>query len=664
MTLTTILSERYRLIELIGAGGMATVYRGEDLLLERQVAVKFLREPYASDPEARDRFLHEARSAAKLDHPNIVHIYDVGEDAESRPYIVMELVRGEDLKSLIRREAPLPVLRALTLAREICAGVGQAHRLNIVHCDLKPQNILVTDEGQVKVADFGIARALQQDEPESEPLDVVWGSPHYISPEQARGQRPTPASDVYSIGVMLYEMLTGVPPFHDVDPAVLAMKHCREEPPPLSELNPRVPPGLDWLVRKVLSKQASNRYRNGDQLAMALGEYLRHGLDSTGPYPPVSDETPVVPTRPLPAGGSLAGRPNKPAVAAADDGGTQPIPTQDEDEEAEQPAGRDTTLWMLILIAAIAVIGLIPLWVFVYREYAPPSVTPTLLPEETPSASTPSPDDLVTVPNLVSLSAADAQRTVQSLGLQIEVLGEEESSDARPGAVLHQTPGVGNRVPISSTVSVVLAAGRQLTMPGLVGYDLDTVRDGLESDGLLLTVEEIRSHESKGMIVEQEPEAEQPIRVGDTITLTVSGGGDVPIVLGTNLNDQVVLEQAWVSQFSYRPGDSVPVTLRWRCTAPLGSSYAVFVHLLAEDGSLLAQQDVAPVNGLRPTDGWAPGEVINDPHQVIVPEGAAPGTYYLRVGLYDGSGRLPVTDAGEAQVTDDTVFVTTVSIER
>ncbi|HHE71458.1 MAG TPA: serine/threonine protein kinase, partial [Chloroflexi bacterium] len=221
----TILNDRYRLTELIGAGGMATVYHGEDLLLERPVAVKFLREPYASDPEARQRFLHEARAAAKLDHPNVVHIYDVGVAAGGQPYIVMELVRGEDLKSLIRREAPLTVPHALALIRQVCAGVGEAHRAGIVHCDLKPQNILVNENGQVKVTDFGIARAARAEEEGDAHVEVVWGSPHYLSPEQARGEHPTPASDVYSIGIVLYEMLAGVPPFHDPDPAVLALKH-------------------------------------------------------------------------------------------------------------------------------------------------------------------------------------------------------------------------------------------------------------------------------------------------------------------------------------------------------------------------------------------------------------------------------------------------------
>ncbi len=672
----TVLNDRYRLTELIGAGGMATVYHGEDLLLERSVAVKFLREPYASDPDARERFLHEARAAGKLDHPNIVHVYDVGQDQDSRPYIVMELVPGEDLKTLIRRDAPLPVAEALALAREICAGVGQAHRQGTVHCDLKPQNILVTDEDQVKVVDFGIARAAQQDEIELEPLEVVWGSPHYLSPEQAQGKKPTPASDVYSIGVILYEMLTGVPPFHDPDPEVLALKHCREEPPPLTQLNPRVPRGLDWLVRKILSKEPAHRYRNAEQLGLALEQYVRHGQSATGPYTPVAAETPVVATRA--AGGSSAGGAGRPEAArspvhagagtSASHGGSPPEGTKVESEEGTQPIavreGADTTLWMLMAVAAIAVIGLIPLWLFVYQAYTAPVVMPTPVGDETPRPATPGTEALVTVPNLTGLSAADAQRMAQSLGLEIEVLGEEESSDARPGAVLEQAPGPGARVTTDSTVSVILAAGRTLVMPDVIGYDLDTVQSGLESEGLLVATQEARSRELSGTVLEQEPEAQQEIRAGDTVTLTVSGGSDIAIPLRVNLNDQVILEQAWISDFGYRPGASVPVTLRWRCLAEFGASYKVFIHLVKDDTQMLvAQRDIVPVNGLRPTTSWTPGETISDPHQISLPELAPPGTYQIRVGLYSDSGRLPVLDAGEARVVDDTIFVTTVTVQ-
>ena len=655
----TVLNDRYRLVELIGAGGMATVYRGEDLMLERQVAVKFLREPYASDPEARERFLLEGRAAAKLDHPNIVRIYDVGQDAGNHPYLVMELVPGEDLKTMIRRSAPLSVPRALTVAREICSGVGQAHRAGIVHCDLKPQNILVTESGHVKVTDFGIARALQQDETDDGPVEVVWGSPHYLSPEQAMGRVPTPAADVYSIGVMLYEMLTGVPPFHDPDPAVLAMKHCREEPPPLTALNPKIPTGLDWLVRKILSKEPARRYHNADQLGIALDSYLSIGRDSTGPHNPVVEETPVIPMRMVAeVSGELTPTPVTQAPAALPAGGslgTQPVP---------KAAGFDSTLWMLIGVAAVAVIGLIPLWLFVYRAYTAPVVVPTPAPGSTTAVPTPGPETLVTVPNLGGLSAADAQRLAESVGLNLEVIGEEETSDVRPGAVAHQTPGVGTRVPISDTVSVILAAGRPLVMPDIVGYDRDAVQPGLESDGLLVAFVELRSPETKGRVLEQEPAAETELRAGDTVTLTVSGGGDVAIPLGVNLNGQVLLEQAWVSQFTYRSGDIVPLTLRWHCLAPFTLSYQVFTHILTEDGgTLIAQRDIVPVNGLRPTRSWTAGETINDPHQIALPDDTPAGTYQIRVGLYDAGGRLPVADAGETQVLDDTIFVTTITVQ-
>lgn len=645
----TVLNQRYKLIELVGSGGMATVYRGEDVLLERDVAVKFLREPYASEPEFRERFLHEARAAARLDHPNIVHIYDVGED-DHRPYIVMEMVEGEDLKALIRRGAPLPVSKALSLIEQICAGVGHAHRAGLVHCDLKPQNILVTPDETIKVADFGIARAFQYDvgQVDEEEEQVIWGSPHYISPEQVAGRAPTPASDVYSIGVMLYEMLTGVPPFHDSDPTVLVMKHLQEQPEPLTALNPRVPPGLEWLVRKVLAKEPAQRYRNADQFGISVAEYRRQGIEATRPQSSISqDATPPPPTpaRPQPAPPKTVSRSEaQPASQAS-------------------PSGPDWMLWALMGVAAIAVIGLIPLWLFVYQAYTqesgplPPALTngemPTPIVEEA----------MVSVPNLVGLSLADGRRLAESLNLDIKVLGEQESADARPGAILEQTPNPGTRVPFAATVSVIVARGQALTLPDVVGYDLNVVQEGLESEGLFLNIEEVWSTEPKGQILAQTPAPESEIRSGSTVTLTVSGGVNLPIPLGVNLSDRVVLEEARLLKFTYQSGENIPVTLRWRCIQSLDHSYKVFIHLLTADmGTLITQRDVEPVNGLKPTQTWQPGEIINDPHQLAVPEGTPPGTYQIRVGLYDAAGRLPVSDAGGVNVVDDTIFVAEIVI--
>jgi len=645
----TILNQRYRLVELVGAGGMATVYRGEDLLLERIVAVKFLREPFASDPTFRERFLGEARAAARLDHPNIVRIYDVGEDEGKHPYIVMEIVEGEDLKTAIRRDGPLPVSQALNLTRQICAGVGLAHRAGIVHCDLKPQNILVTYKGQAKVADFGIARAFQGEEHTSqeEPEDLVWGSPHYIAPEQAMGKHPTPATDVYSIGVMLYEMLTGVPPFHDADPAALALKHVQEEPASLRSLNPRVPPGLELLVRRALSKDPSARYHTAEQLGMAVSAYIQQGTEHTQTQAAI--------------GATYTDRLHTPPPATQSPGvepeSTQPVAVQN---------GPDFTLWALIGVATIAVIGLIPLWIFVYQIYTKPVVVPTV--SITPPTATIAADvEIVSVPNLTGLSAPDAQRLVESLGLHLEVLGEQESTDARPGAVLEQTPTPGNRVVADTTVSVILAAGRALVMPNIVGLNLNDeniqVQTGLEADGLIVSIEQIWSFEPAGIILEQAPDAGTEVRAGNTITLTVSGGTNLPIPMQVNLNDQVMLEDARISQLAYRPGDTVGLTLRWQALQAIPASYKVFIHVLTLDfGTLIAQRDIEPMNGLRPTNSWTAGEIINDPHQVLIPGNTPAGTYQIRAGLYNPEGRMPVVDAGQTQVTDNTIFIATIEV--
>ncbi len=284
----TLLNGRYRLVAQQGSGGMAVIYKAVDLALGRTVAVKILRPSLTNDPEFLKRFRQEARNVANLSHPNIVTVHDVGQDGNTH-YIVMEYIDGEDLKRLIRAEAPFSIDRALGIAIKICAGVGYAHRAGLVHADVKPQNVLVTDSDNVKVTDFGIAQALQQTQPQ-ERQRVVWGSPHYFSPEQAQGEAPTPASDVYSIGIVLFEMLTGRLPFVGADQQELAMAHIRETPPNAADLNPNVPVHLDRILQKVLSKEPASRYRTADQLGRILISYRRQGQVST-------DHIPQVPAR-------------------------------------------------------------------------------------------------------------------------------------------------------------------------------------------------------------------------------------------------------------------------------------------------------------------------------------------------------------------------------
>jgi serine/threonine-protein kinase len=363
MTADPLLNKRYKLISPIGAGGMAVVHKAQDLSLGRLVAVKILRENLTGDPAFLTRFQQEARSAANLTHPNIVTVHDFGRDG-GRYYIVMEYIEGRDLKSIIKDSAPLRVERALELAIQICAGVGYAHRAGLVHCDVKPQNILVTAEGRVKITDFGIARALASLRP-GETTDVVWGSPQYYSPEQAAGETPTPASDVYSIGIVMYEMLSGRLPFIAATQQALALMHIRDEPPPLTLSNPAVPESLERIVHKVMAKEPSARYRTADQLGRILITYRERGEEMTAAQTPspagVSSVAPTVVSSPAPPSPLPERTTYTPPVAPA-------LP----EDDASPEEALDWIAMALGFLAVVAVAGLIPLWAWVFIALTTP----------------------------------------------------------------------------------------------------------------------------------------------------------------------------------------------------------------------------------------------------------------------------------------------------
>lgn len=406
-----ILNDRYRLIEQIGSGGMAVLYKAQDLELGRMVAVKLLRPSLVSDPDFLIRFKREARAAANLSHPNIVTVHDVGQDGPNTHYIVMEYVPGQDLKQLIRAQGAFEVDTALAIIVEVCKGVGYAHRAGLIHCDIKPQNILVTPEHQIKVADFGIARAFtgaaanEQDDLE----DVVWGSPHYFSPEQAAGEAPTPASDVYSIGIVLFELLTGQLPFSGNDYKELALAHFSQEPPSILDYNPALPPELDRIIRKVLAKEPAARYRTADQLGRILKKYREEANQPTTSgfaikpsAAPTPQETPPEPhpphgSTPLPPedrvvshrspyeedSRTLPSRATYSAPAPLPE--PEPVPAYDynypayqeyepyDDYEEYDPADYEPSFdWyglVLGVLAVSAVLGLIPLWITVYLTF-------------------------------------------------------------------------------------------------------------------------------------------------------------------------------------------------------------------------------------------------------------------------------------------------------
>ena len=420
MDMPALLNDRYQLQDTLGTGGMAVVYKAKDLMLERNVAVKVLREDFSKDPSFRERFRQEARAAANLSHPNIVTVHDFGLD-QGHLFIVMEFMPGTDLKTLNKQKERFPISEALELMIQACGGIGYAHRAGLVHCDVKPHNMLVTPEGRLKVTDFGIARALSTISPD-ERSEVVWGSPHYFSPEQASGRPPAPSSDVYSLGIILYEMLTGRLPFVASDSAELARMHREEVPVAPRYYNNRIPPALEEIVMKVLSKEPTSRYRTADQLGrLLLGLYdsnpdhnqtmafVRDTFQRTraDQNPEAIEEAqPTIPPASPPESSPPRVEISEPAAgleAAAESPSAKlrefkdiprlksaqikqrakaipwrnypthkAVPDEQQEEwEEEEASSIDWKTWLLGLAASALLIGLIPFWLFVYMNIKP-----------------------------------------------------------------------------------------------------------------------------------------------------------------------------------------------------------------------------------------------------------------------------------------------------
>ncbi len=373
-----LLNDRYQLLERLGSGGMADVYRSRDLMLDRYVAIKVLRKDFSTNPEFQNQFRLEARAAANLSHPNIVTVHDFG-FADNLLYIVMEYIPGKDLKQLIRDKGRFSVQDGIPLLVQACAGIGYAHRAGLVHCDVKPHNMLVSNDGRLKVTDFGIARALASIV-NNERTDVVWGSPLYFAPEQAAGEPPSPASDVYSLGVVMYELLCGTPPFTASTADELARLHISARPIPIREYIPDIPIALEEIITKVLSKEPAARYRTADQLGRVL---LKFGNQPDPEPQPVEKEPPSQPVITL-----------KPEVVErlSGKGKTQPpqqepapepyYPPQQSPQAVPEPATTPDAWdaieeidWLSVglgLMAVLAVGGLIPFWLMVYLTFNPP----------------------------------------------------------------------------------------------------------------------------------------------------------------------------------------------------------------------------------------------------------------------------------------------------
>jgi serine/threonine-protein kinase len=372
-----VLNGRYELIERIGSGGMSVVYKAKDRALGRIVAIKMMHESFTSDSGFLKRFQQEAHSAANLAHPNIVTVHDIGQD-EYKHFIVMEFVEGQTLKQIIRSYEgnPIPINRALDLMIQVCNGIGYAHRANLVHCDVKPQNVLITVDERVKVADFGIARAISG-ATQQQQVSQVWGTPQYFSPEQAAGEPPTPASDVYAIGIILFEMLTGRLPFAAESHTALALKHLHTPPPLVTEFNPAIPAQLAQIINKLLAKEPAGRYRTAGQLGRILTTYRQRSLAETGPiHPPLSATTQLAPVVPVTEQKTeVFQRP----IQNDDEAITQPpvrlirkspeLIARSVNSQPQTAVATDWTAVSLGVFALISLLGLVPLWYLVFRAW-------------------------------------------------------------------------------------------------------------------------------------------------------------------------------------------------------------------------------------------------------------------------------------------------------
>jgi beta-lactam-binding protein with PASTA domain/serine/threonine protein kinase len=508
-----IFNGRYELHRRLGRGGMAEVYLARDLLLDRPVAVKVLFPALATDAGFVERFRREAQSAANLQHPNIVSVFDWGE-ANGTYFIVMEYVEGQTLAEMIHQEGRLHPDRAAEITHDIAAALGFAHRNRVVHRDVKPGNVLITRDGGVKVADFGIARALSDSTDQNlTKTGSVMGTATYFSPEQARGAPVDPRSDIYSLGVVLYEMITGRPPFGGDNAVAIAYKHVQENPLPPRQIDPSLPDTLEAITLKCLAKNPANRYPTAQDLRADLRRYLDGSRIMAEP----------VLSPPYDPGATQAMAPTAYDQTALVSGpvGYEPDEYDDdydeyddyEDEEPKRSKGFLVALVLLLLLLA----GLLVLL----------AVNLTRSGSEAETA---------TVPNVVGQPVAEATRAIEDAGFEVSTA--YESSDQPADTVIRQDPPAGEEAEVGSTVTLTVSSGPEpVVVPDVRGMTVTEASQALSDANLLLGEQvQVESDEvEEGRIVEQDPAAGQQVPPGTAVTVQVSSGAGtvtVPDVTG------------------------------------------------------------------------------------------------------------------------------------
>ncbi|NEK60155.1 Stk1 family PASTA domain-containing Ser/Thr kinase [Geodermatophilus sabuli] len=505
MTTPQVLGERYEIGGVLGRGGMAEVHRGRDLRLGREVAVKVLRQDLARDPSFQVRFRREAQAAASLNHPAIVAVYDTGEDrttSGATPYIVMEYVEGQTLRDVLRTEGVLPPQRAMSLAADICGALDFSHRNGIVHRDVKPGNVMLTPEGSVKVMDFGIARAVSDSAATMTSTAAVIGTAQYLSPEQARGEGVDARSDVYSLGCMLYELVTGAPPFTGDSPVAVAYQHVREDPRLPSSINPAIPPDLDAILLKAMSKNPANRYQSAADMRNDLLRALAGQRVEATPVMNDADKTTVL-------------------------GATPGYGGEWDEDDADRRRRRNRVI--AAVVAALVLIGGVVAIALLLNS----------------GEDDPPPTAQVTVPQLTGQPRAEAEAAITGARLTVgDVTTEITDDEAAVGTVLTSTPAGGAEVDEGTAVDLVVgAAPDTIAVPPVVNLDVDDARTALTNAGFTSrpSTEQGDSLEAEGTVIAVDPEQGTQVPPATAITLSVSDGD-------AEVRDVVGQEQAAATQ--------------------------------------------------------------------------------------------------------------------
>jgi eukaryotic-like serine/threonine-protein kinase len=506
----SVFDGRYRIVRKLGAGGMADVYLAEDQELGRRVAIKILNDRHAADDSFIERFRREAKNAAGLSHPNIVSIYDRGE-AEGTYYIAMEFLDGRSLKELIVGRGPAPIKTAIDYARQILAALAAAHRQGIVHCDIKPYNVLVGPEGRLKVTDFGIARSGASQMTE---VGSIIGTAQYLSPEQARGAPVDQTSDVYSVGVVLYEMLTGQVPFTGDTPLEIAMKHLSEVPVPPSELRAEVPHDLDSVVLRALAKEPRERYQSAEEMDADL-KRVAEGL-------PVDPETEEAATSVLSGSGVIAAAPTSVMTRP-----TEVVPRRPPPPGRTPPAGyygyegpprRRRPVWPWVLSVLLLALAGLAAW-FAYTKI-----------QDQLDANKP-----VTVPKVAGIREPLAVKKIRDRGLVPQV-ARAFDDEVEKGVVISQSPQAGEKVVRNGNVNITVSKGKEtVEVPSVIGRSRDDAFGTLTNAGLTPRVFQVPSNRPIDTVTGQDPAGGETVEKGSRVRINVSSGPaevDVPSVVG------------------------------------------------------------------------------------------------------------------------------------